>query len=548
MKIVNYLKEHYFLISILAVGAFLRFSHLNSQSPWMDEIYTLNVADPELPFSKTISEINLREGFPYLYFLVMKALFGIFGHHILVARIISALAGIAGSYLMYRIGKSLYDKNTGLIAAVLVAVSDYCIYISQDARPYSIYFFAVVLSFLILTTFLRNPSRKNAILYGLSAGLLLNLNFFGFINLLSQGLLILFFVILCPKELRRNLIVGSVIAGGIAVVLFLPNISKLMTLVGFKSGWIAAPTNDSIAYILDEFLGNTRFTAFVFLPLFFYFLFDLFKQESKFTYRELVDRPKIFAFTVLMSWIVVLVVIITFKSFTDTSMMVTRYFVSVLPVIFLMLAHALSLIKSQIVRAGMISMVLCFMLMNLFVFKRFYLNVHNSEFKQASEFVLKNNPKKEPVYTSLKYWFNYFFLKTDKQYPLNEVASLDALIDEMRNDPKKIKAFWYVDGHDRVFKPSEQTLAFLAANFFLENNFDGFQGWSRHYILKADAKQQVSLNGFDVSKPASGDTFDFTFDSYDDTESTVIVQGWAHFPGQGAENLQIEIVAISGSS
>ena len=41
MKIVNYLKEHYFLISILAVGAFLRLYHLDFQSVWIDEIHTM---------------------------------------------------------------------------------------------------------------------------------------------------------------------------------------------------------------------------------------------------------------------------------------------------------------------------------------------------------------------------------------------------------------------------------------------------------------------------------------------------------------------------
>ncbi|NUY80136.1 glycosyltransferase family 39 protein [Flavobacterium sp. MAH-1] len=547
MRIIAYLKQHYILTLILVVAALLRFAHLGSQSPWMDEIYTLNVSDPKLPFATTIAEINLREGFPYIYFLAMKVLFAIFGHHILVARIVSALAGVAGSYIVYRLGKSLYGKNTGLIAAGLVAVSDYCIYISQDARPYSLYFFAVVLSFWAMSNFLRNNSTRNAIFYGLSAGLLLNLNFFGFINLFSQALLILLFIVMCPKDIRRNFIVNSLIVGAIAVLLFIPNIAKLMTLFGFKSGWIVAATNDSIAYVLDDFLGNTRFTAFIFLPLFFYFLFDVFRQEGKFTYKDILERPKVFAFAVLLSWMVVLVVILTVKSFTDTSLMITRYFVSVLPVILLILAHALSLIKNQVVRAGMITTVLCFMLMNLFVFKRFYLNVHNSQFREASEFVMKNNAKREPVYTSLKYWFNYFFLKKDANYPLNETASLDVLVNEMRNDPSKVKAFWYVDAHDKQFQASPETAAFLDANFFLENNFEGFQGWAKHYILKADAKQIVSLAGYDLSKPVSGDDFVSTFDIYQEDETGLKIFGWAYFPGQGTENTKIEIIVLMGN-
>ena len=177
MKHIDILKENKWLILILFVATFLRLYKIDFQSLWMDEIYSMNVSSPNQTLSNLISEVNAREGFPYLYFITLKILFTIFGHTAIIARLFSAFFGVLSVFAVYKFGKSLFTNTVGLVAAVLMAINEYNIYISQDARPYTLYLFATIVSFYFLSTIIKENTRKNAILYGLSVGFLVNINF-----------------------------------------------------------------------------------------------------------------------------------------------------------------------------------------------------------------------------------------------------------------------------------------------------------------------------------------------------------------------------------
>ena len=128
-KIINTVKENGYLILILLVAAFLRLYRLDFQSLWVDEIFTLNMSDPSIPSAQFFFEMELREGFPYLYFYLLKGFYFFLGYSEWTARFFSALAGIASVYAIYLLGKELFYKNIGLIAATLFCVNEYNIFI-----------------------------------------------------------------------------------------------------------------------------------------------------------------------------------------------------------------------------------------------------------------------------------------------------------------------------------------------------------------------------------------------------------------------------------
>lgn len=200
--ILEYIKCNKWILLIVLLATFLRFYHLNFQSLWMDEIYTMNVSNPSQTWFETYQHILKREGFPYLYFFSLRFFYFVFGYTSTVARLVSVLGGIGSVYVIYLIGKELNNNKVGLFAALLVAVNEYQIYISQDARPYSLYFLATVLSFYRLIIFIKNTNLKNAIWYGIFTGLLLNINFFGLINVFSQAIILLIFIGLSSKNNR----------------------------------------------------------------------------------------------------------------------------------------------------------------------------------------------------------------------------------------------------------------------------------------------------------------------------------------------------------
>jgi len=539
--------KHY-IIAIVVIAAILRFYHIGFQSIWMDEIYTLNIADPNQSFGTMVSEIDQREGFPYLYFVIMKLLLGIFGYYPEVARVFSAIFGIASVYMIYRFGKQLFSENVGLIAALLLTFSEYCIYTSQDARPYTFYFFSILLSFYMLVTFIKNPTFKNGLFYGLSAALLLNVNFFSFINLLSQSVVIVFFAAIRPADERRNFLKYSFMAGCIAVVLFVHNYRILARMLAFKSSWIPAPTNESLSMVFKEFIGNSEMTLFLFVPLFFYFLFNLFQNENTTKYNEIINNKNVFSFVLFAPWVALFILVIFLKSHLDTSLMVSRYFISILPVFFLVFAIAITQIRNLLIRFGVTAFLVVFMLANNVAVRQYYWVPSKTQFEQAAAFVTEGNSKNEPVYTSLKYWFDHFFKYRDLKYSLAEKPSLDALVTEMAADSTNLKAFWYIDAHGRPFALSPKSQEFIDQHFYLENNYDGLDAWGRHYVLNTDAPKSVDISKYGALKQTNGDLFNANVEKFDTSTAIITASGWAYFENQPATQSRIELLFIGNGT
>lgn len=546
-QILLYIRNNREIFFILIIAAILRFFHLGYQSIWMDEIYTMNITNPKLSYGEMISEINIREGFPYLYFLVIKTLHHIFEFDPLVSRTFSAIAGLAGVFMIYLLGKRLFSRNAGIIAALLTAVSEYCIYSSQDGRPYTFYFFAVLLSFYTFIKFIKQPTLRHAIIYGLATALLLNTNFFSAINLFSQALIILFFLWISPAHQRVNLFKNAFIGGLLAVLLFLPNFKILAKLLEFKSNWIPLPTPDSFSLIFKELLGNSEMTLFIMIPLFFYFLFKTFEGKESVGFEETVNDKKAFAFIILSIWAIVVLGIILLKTYLDTSLLVSRYFISILPVFFLIFAAAIDWISNRYVRFIVLISLVGFMLANTFVVKHYYTSTSKTQFREAAAFVIDNNQTNEPVYTSLKYWYDHFFMEANVPYTIIERASLETVLNEMAVDSSKITPFWYVEAHGRPFVLTEQAQSFLDNNFYTENNYDGLDAWARHYIRIEDAPKSIDVSKFDLLKQADGDTFASSIEAFEDSENKITASGWAYFPEQTAKKSKISLMLVKGT-
>ena len=82
-------------------------------------------------------------GFPIL--LVLS------GGNLLAARLILAVVGTAGCYLVYRFGRELVDETTGLVAAGIVAVSPSLIVFSVMILSETAFAVAMTLSLLLMT-------------------------------------------------------------------------------------------------------------------------------------------------------------------------------------------------------------------------------------------------------------------------------------------------------------------------------------------------------------------------------------------------------------
>lgn len=122
------------LFIILLVGSVLRLISLD-QSLWLDEATSVLVAR-DLSFSEILTKFSPGDFHPPLYYLILKVWIGIFGANEIGARSMSVVFGIATIPTVFLIGRQLFNRDAGLIAALFLAAAPLHIYYSQEARMY----------------------------------------------------------------------------------------------------------------------------------------------------------------------------------------------------------------------------------------------------------------------------------------------------------------------------------------------------------------------------------------------------------------------------
>lgn len=126
------------LILITGFAAVLRFYKLGEWSFWIDEIYTINHATSHF----STPELILDHIPPSRYWIPFSVILGAqimnaWGVNEWSARFVSALIGVLTLPVLYFPLRKIFDKWVALIAVLLLAVSTWHIFWSQNARFYT---------------------------------------------------------------------------------------------------------------------------------------------------------------------------------------------------------------------------------------------------------------------------------------------------------------------------------------------------------------------------------------------------------------------------
>ena len=239
------------LILITAVAALVRFYHLGAESLWLDEATSLFLArmDPREMVGWTAADIH-----PPLYYSLLHYWLA-FGTSEGALRALSALAGTLTVPLVYGVGRLLFDRATGWVAALLLALSPFHLWYSQEARMYALVGLLTTCSVYCMLELLRGRGWPAWVGYVLSASLSLYTHYYALFIVLFQNL---FMVCLCLASPRRRRTLGKWIAAGLAVALcFAPWLPVLVRQVSQGGGgWVSR----SIGVPSIEVLVHTAIT------------------------------------------------------------------------------------------------------------------------------------------------------------------------------------------------------------------------------------------------------------------------------------------------
>jgi hypothetical protein len=120
------------LLTVLGVGAFLRLWQINALGYNSDEaVYAGQgaaiAADP------TLKEIfPVFRAHPLLFQFIVAIPYRLFGVNDLSGRLLSALIGLITVYIVYLLGKLLYGRKAGMVAALIMALMPYHVVVTRQ--------------------------------------------------------------------------------------------------------------------------------------------------------------------------------------------------------------------------------------------------------------------------------------------------------------------------------------------------------------------------------------------------------------------------------
>ncbi len=495
-QLVTKVKKHYLLLAILSVSVFLRLYNIDFQSIWLDEIHTMIESDPDLTFQEFHEVMMAREGMGHLYFLILKYLYYIFGYSPFTARLFSAVVGVLSVYWMYRIGKVLSSKNTGLIAALLLTVNFFHISYSQEARPYVLLLLFTIISYYYLILFIKTHALKNAVLTGVFSGLIVNAHFVGIITVASQSLLLLGALFVLEKEQRILFFKRSLHSGWIALLVMSPTTPLFLKMMEYKSGWLLPPGPDGLTTIFKLFLGNTELLYFIFSLLIIYFLVQLFQQNNvRPQLSDIVDNKLVFSTIILFNWMFLSILLPVVKTYLSEPMILHRYFIGLLPALILIIAIGADMIKNNMVKVTLLVVIFSFSVVDICVVKKYYTTATKSQFREVTQEILDKKKDTDKFVSSFG-WLMRYFLNQDNKNELTIERNLDDYVTAMRNKSILMESFWYLDGNSRPYSLSTENQQFLEEHFRLAENIEKYDAWAKYYVSKAP--QQAS-NGSKIN-------------------------------------------------
>jgi hypothetical protein len=224
-------------------------------------------------------------------------------------------------------------------------------------------------------------------------------------------------------------------------------------------------------------------------------------------------------------------------------MMINRYFIVILPAVILLISEGISFLSKKWILQALVALFFILSLFNIFILKDYYNRINKAQFRESTQFIIQNNKDNSPVISRLA-WYMPFFLKNDSVNYTIIGRSLNDYLDGLRKDSSKIKPFWYIDGFGSDYQPSPVNQKFLTTNFYIDNNFDGFQAWAKHFILAKGVDKRIDMSRFAPLKRRCGDSFLFNIESFLHNKHQIELKGWAYFDKQSAKNTSIKILLI----
>lgn len=144
------------LIAILVLATAFRLPFLARTSLWYDEAVSWSQSRGSL---NHLFASVAADNYPPLHNFLLWLAIPVMGDSEWALRLPSVIVGVLAVWLLYLLGKEIFDKPTGLLAAFLLCISPFHIWFSTEARMYAVFATMGIGFLLCLTRSLKTRSH-----------------------------------------------------------------------------------------------------------------------------------------------------------------------------------------------------------------------------------------------------------------------------------------------------------------------------------------------------------------------------------------------------
>jgi uncharacterized membrane protein len=406
----KFLNPAVLLVLILLLGVALRLYDLGAESYWIDEVY--NIIDGQRSLDQIITFPRFDQ--PPAYHFPLHFWIRAFGTAEVSVRLFSVLAGVCSMVLIYLIGHELFGKEVGLLGAFFMAIAEYQIYYSQEAKFYSFFELTTLLSFLFFIVTIKRGRLLYFALYVLASLIMVYSHTYGVFVLASQNI----FIILYWKK-HRHLIIGWLLSQALILLAFVPYFFPVLFNEGSIEGTIHSNAGDlPLPSLLDVLRTVYRFifTArrgrdwegilinyavaglFLVVGLFLYYIRQgkrSWPKEVQGMLAEVRENPDVRSgITLVCCWFLGPILLPFLLSFLIIPLFKDEYMISAAPALYLLLASGLFAIRKITPLTISLGMYLIMIVPSLY---NYYARDINEQWREVAAYVERNSGPEEMI-------------------------------------------------------------------------------------------------------------------------------------------------------
>jgi mannosyltransferase len=382
------LKTAYILGAILLLAAALRFYHLDFESLWLDEGNSIRYSS--LSLAEFIRQSDVQSP---LYFQVLHYWLKVFGDSAVAARVLSVLCGTLVIFMVYKMGKLLFDEATSLTAAFFAAISVLLIQYSQEVRYFSFFTLMVLFSFYFFYKLAQKAEPADCVFYVFFSTMTMYIHSYWVFIIAVQNIYVLT-LMTSGRSGKLSLKKWLALQGALAVC-YAPWLVIALRQMANVSGrfWLPQPSFQYLLMTFDYFAGSRiALTIMSFLILLAFFNLEINAPGSRFSdffkgIKNIIrwNRGRGYGGIFLLAlWFFLPVFVPFIISLLATPIYHSRYTIISAPAFCLLAAAGIRNIRIRYLQAAFILAVVTFSSMSL---KSYYTGPHKEQWRELGQYL-----------------------------------------------------------------------------------------------------------------------------------------------------------------